>query len=195
MEPPGAGASWHEVRRWRKALRSLLIERRLAIPAADRADYSAAITAALLQHAPVRPGATLGFYWPMKGEFDPRPLARQLHGLGVNLALPVVVTANAPMQFRTWRPGTKMIPGIWNIPVPEQDDPVSPNVLLAPLVGFDKQRYRLGYGGGYFDRTLAASSPKPVTIGVGFDLCQIPSVFPQPHDQPMDLIVTESRAG
>ena len=80
---------------------------------------------------------------------------------------------------------------MWNIPTPQKRDIVIPHAVLAPLVGFDLECYRLGYGGGYFDRTLAALSPRPLAIGVGFELSRIRTIYPQPFDIPMDVVVTE----
>jgi 5-formyltetrahydrofolate cyclo-ligase len=191
--PAAAAQDWVEVRLWRKAKRTVLIERRLAMPAAERAARSEAITAALLQALPARPGALIGFYWPFKGEYDPRALVRLLHAQGMRLALPVVVQKARPVIFREWWPGIPMANGIWSIPVPAAGDPVAPDVLLVPVVGFDRQNYRLGYGGGYYDRTLAAAS-RPRTIGVGFELARIATIHPQPHDIPMDQVVTERTA-
>jgi len=109
------------------------------------------------------------------------------------LALPVVVEKAKPLIFREWWPGISMNHGVWNIPVPAAGEPVEPDALLVPVVGFDRRRYRLGYGGGYYDRTLAALSAKPRAVGVGFELSQLATIYPQPHDIPMDLIVTERR--
>lgn len=191
MPAASTAQEWEEVRLWRKAKRTVLIERRLAMPVAERAVRSKAITAALVQALPFRPGALIGFYWPFKGEYDPRPLARSLHARGTRLALPVVLEKAKPVIFREWWPGIPMTHGVWDIPVPEAGDPVAPDVLLVPLVGFDRQRYRLGYGGGYYDRTLAALPARPQAIGVGFELSQIATIHPQSHDIAMDLIVTE----
>ncbi|WP_424139678.1 5-formyltetrahydrofolate cyclo-ligase [Roseomonas chloroacetimidivorans] len=195
--PPETSAAqdWEEVRLWRKAKRAVLIERRLAMPAAVRSALSEAITAALPQTLSFAPGKLLGFYWPFKGEYDPRPLARCLHTKGVRLALPVVVEKAKPLVFREWWPGAPMTHGIWNIPVPAEGGPVTPDVLLVPLVGFDGQKYRVGYGGGYYDRTLATMPARPRTVGVGFELSRIATIHPQSHDIPMDIIVTEHRAG
>ncbi len=193
--PPAVDAAtvqdWEEVRLWRKAKRAVLIERRLAMSAEERAARSEAITAALARALPSCHGALIGFYWPFKGEYDPQPLARFLYGDGVRLALPVVVEKAKPLIFREWWPGMPMMHGVWNIPVPAGGKPVSPNVLLAPVVGFDGRGYRLGYGGGYYDRTLAALPAKPQLVGIGFELSRIVTIHPQPHDIPMDLIVTE----
>ena len=84
--------------------------------------------------------------------------------------------------------------GLWNIPVPAERRITSPGRRPAPLVGFDAARYRLGYGGGYFDRTLAAAQPRPIAIGVGYDFAALDTINPQPHDIPMDAVLTEQRA-
>jgi 5-formyltetrahydrofolate cyclo-ligase len=135
----------------------------------------------------------VGFYWPFKGEYDVLPIARSLHARGTKLALPVVVEKGQPLVFREWRPDARLVPGIWGIPVPADGGVVEPDALIVPLVGFDQDGYRLGYGGGYYDRTLAAMRKKPLTIGVGFELAALTTIHPQPHDIPMDAIVTEAR--
>ncbi len=140
-----------------------------------------------------RPVAVLGVYWPFQAEFDPRPLIGWLIGRGCVVALPAVVDKKGPLEYRTWRPGEELVDGAWNIPIPQSRNIVIPHAVLAPLVGFDRQCYRLGYGGGFFDRTLAALSPRPLAIGVGFELSQIETIHPQPFDVPMDIIVTEAR--
>lgn len=137
-------------------------------------------------------GRVVAGYWPIKGEADLRPWLGLLHGQGAVIALPVVVQVAAPLEFRRWHPGTAMERGIWNIPVPPAGaDSLRPEIALAPLVGWDCEGYRLGYGGGYFDRTLAATKPRPHVIGVGLQAARIGTIHPQPHDIPMDAIVTE----
>lgn len=190
-----AASDWPAVRRWRRAARTALIAQRLAVPHAERARRDAMIAALVERELERRGMRRLGFFWPFKGEFDPRPLARRLHARGVLLALPVVVASAAPLVFRPWAPGNRLVPGVWNIPVPAEGEPVTPDVLLVPLVGFDAGRYRLGYGGGYYDRTLTAMTPRPFVIGIGFALSRLASIHPQPHDIPMDLIVTEEGTG
>jgi len=185
---------WEEVRAWRKAKRPELIAERLAVPREERARRDAAITARIEEAVPELAGKCVGFYWPFKGEYDPRPLVQSLHGRGARLALPVVVEKARPMRFREWWPHMRMVPGIWNIPVPDEGEWVQPEALLVPLLGFDGRGYRLGYGGGYYDRTLAAMPEKPLAIGIGFEQSRLPTIHPQPHDVPMDLIITERQA-
>jgi 5-formyltetrahydrofolate cyclo-ligase len=182
--------AWEDVRLWRKAKRQALIAERVALPAAERAAASERITArleALLVGAP----QCVGFYWPFRGEFDPRPLVRSLHRRGISLALPVVVAKAQPLIFRPWWPRAPMALGVWNIPIPAEGEPVLPDLLLVPLVGFDGSRYRLGYGGGFYDRTIAAMPARPHTIGIGFASGRLRTIHPQSHDIPMDEIVAE----
>ncbi|MGA2343507.1 MAG: 5-formyltetrahydrofolate cyclo-ligase, partial [Steroidobacteraceae bacterium] len=106
-------------------------------------------------------------------------------------ALPVVVREAAPLEFWRFSPGVPMQTGVWSIPIPKQREVLAPDVVIAPLVGFDRAGYRLGYGGGYFDRTLAAASPRPFAVGLGFADSALETIYPQAHDIPMNLIVTE----
>lgn len=195
LDPSWLGLpDWEAVRAWRRAERARLIACRAAVPQAERQERDRRITTHLRAAVPDFAGRHIGFYWPFKGEYDVRPLIRALHREGARLALPVVVRRAAPMEFRPWRPGIRVAPGIWNIPVPAEGDPVLPDTLLVPLVGFDARGYRLGHGGGYYDRTLAAMPRRPRAIGIGFETLRLATIHPQPHDIPMDLIVTEAGA-
>ncbi len=176
---------------WRKRMREELIARRLAAPAQTRRDWSIAVSLLLLQGVPWREGMTIGFCWPYKGEYDARPLLRLLRDRGMKCALPVVEKRAQPLLFRYWAPGVAMRKGPLGIPYPTETAQVHPDILLIPLVGFGRVGDRLGYGGGYFDRTLASLEPQPLSIGVGFELAQLESTFPQAHDILMDAIVTE----
>ena len=98
----------------------------------------------------------------------------------------------APLAFRLWQPRRRLVPGVWNIPIPADGDEVSPDIVVAPVVGFDRAGYRLGYGGGFFDRTLASFLHRPLAVGVGYDAAAISTIYPLPHDVPMEAIVTES---
>jgi 5-formyltetrahydrofolate cyclo-ligase len=185
---------WDEVRRWRKARRAELTAERLAISRDDRARWDGALTALLERALPAPGSVSIGFYWPFKGEYDPRPLARSLRGRGAGLCLPVVAERARPLAFREWWPGMRMSPGVWNIPVPVEGEWLLPEVLLVLLLGFDGSGYRLGYGGGYYDRPLAAMPTKPLTIGIEYELLRLETIHPRPHDVSMELFVTEWRA-
>jgi 5-formyltetrahydrofolate cyclo-ligase len=179
------------VKLWRRGERERLIALRQALPADDRRRWGERIDAALRQVIVEIPGV-LGVYWPFRAEFDPRPLIEWAVAAGRGVALPVVVDKKGPLEYRAWRPGEPLVDGVWNIPVPEKRELVTPSVVLAPLVGFDGASYRLGYGGGYFDRTLAALSPRTSAIGVGFAMQELETIQPQPFDVPMDVIITET---
>ena len=178
---------------WRREQRRLLIARREAIDEETLACWRQAIDAHLESGFPGLAGATLGICWPHRQEYDARHLAARFRASGGRTALPVVVKPRAPLVFREWHPGVELVEGVLGIPYPVESPEVVPDAVLVPLVGFDSAGYRLGYGGGFFDRTLEAmrAMAKPLTIGVGFELCALESIFPQPHDQPMDWIVTE----
>jgi len=177
---------------WRKVMREELIARRMAVPTALRREWSLAISLMLMQALPVGAGAVVGFCWPFKGEYDARPLMRLLRQRGVRSALPVVMQRAEPLVFRHWEPGVPMKAGALGIAYPDGTEQVAPQLLLVPLVGFGRAGDRLGYGGGYFDRTLAAMEPRPLSIGVGFELARMETSFPQPHDVPLDAIATEA---
>ncbi|MBV8090501.1 MAG: 5-formyltetrahydrofolate cyclo-ligase [Alphaproteobacteria bacterium] len=181
-----------ELRAWRRSERQRLLAMRTAVPPPQRRLWGQEIENRLRELLSEQPSVILGAYWPFQAEFDPRPLVDWLIASGCSVALPAVVDKKGPLEYRAWRPGDKLVDGVWNIPVPERRDIVRPQAVLAPLVGFDRDCYRLGYGGGYFDRTLATLSPQPLAIGVGFELSLIETIYPQDFDVPMDLIVTEA---
>ncbi|WP_296372885.1 5-formyltetrahydrofolate cyclo-ligase [Yoonia sp.] len=184
-----------DVARWRRAERARLAALREGLGQAGRAQVSDRIVGHLvtvLADRGVGRGCVLSGYWPIKGEPDLRPALSDLHRTGVTIALPVVETRAAPLVFRRWTPQTRLVRGDWNIPVPPPEaDELVPDTALAPCLGWADGCYRLGWGGGYFDRTLAALSPRPLTIGVAFSAARLPTIFPQPHDIPLGLILTE----
>jgi 5,10-methenyltetrahydrofolate synthetase len=181
-----------DVARWRKAERERLRAERMALSVSARADWAQALIRHLDTLVGDPAGKVISGYWPIKGEADLRPWLTSLHERGAEVALPVVVERAAPLHFRRWHPGMAMERGNWNIPVPpESAGELRPGIALAPLVGWDRAGYRLGYGGGYFDRTLAALQPRPYVIAVGLQAAEVPTIFPQPHDIPMSVIVTE----
>jgi 5-formyltetrahydrofolate cyclo-ligase len=189
---------WIEIKAWRKARRQELIAERAAISPGRRHAWSDRITSALVAALPVSSGAVVGFCWPHKGEFDARFAVRHWRERGALAALPAVVEKTGPLQFRLWWPGAPMRKGVFDIPVPDGTEVVAPDIAIVPMNGFDGQGYRLGYGGGYFDRTLAALGRRVLAVGVAFEALRLDTIHPQPHDIPMDFVVTEAgiyRAG
>jgi 5,10-methenyltetrahydrofolate synthetase len=179
---------------FRAALRREKLAARLALAPAAHAALSAAIErhlAALL--LPLTP-QTLAFCAPVRGEFDARPLATRLIERGWHAAMPVVTAVKAPMSFHAWTPASPMSADRYGIPIPRNGATAIPDIVLLPLVAFDELGFRLGYGGGYFDRTLATMVPRPQAIGVGFELGQVPDIRPGVHDIGLDVVVTEAGA-
>ena len=183
---------WQHVKSWRKLARADLIARRTAVPLDRLRQWNAAITDSIEAGFPMLASMTIGFCWPFKNEFDARFLIRHFRDRGATAALPAVVEKAGPLQFRKWWPGAPMIPGVYDIPVPDGTELLVPDAAIVPMIGFDGGGYRLGYGGGYFDRTLAVADPRPLAIGVSFELGRLESITPQPHDIPMDFVVTEA---
>jgi len=184
--------SWPEVRSWRKKTRTELIARRVALDSALRRELNAAISAHIEVGFALLAGMTVGFCWPFQGEFDARFALRRFRDRGATAALPVVIAKATPLQFRAWWPGAPMKTGVYDIPFPDGTALVVPDAAIVPMNGFDAGGYRLGYGGGYFDRTLAATVPPPLAIGVSFEFARLATIHPQPHDIAMDFVVTEA---
>lgn len=180
-----------DVARWRKAERERLLTRRMAMAPALRSEHTAALIERLTTIVPPDE-RIVSLYWPIRGEPDLRDWMRQRCAAGGCVALPVATAHGVPLKFREWRPGAPMARGLWKIPHPAEGKEVQPQIVLAPLVGFDRQGFRLGYGGGFFDRTLAVLRPRPLVVGVGYAATAIETIYPQPHDIGMDWIVTGS---
>lgn len=180
-----------DISTWRKAERKRLIDARMAVAQDDRAARTAAIIAGLDKIVADVKDRVISLYWPFRGEPDLRPWMETVTARGGTCLLPVVVEQRKPLIFRSWRQGEPLERGVWNIPVPSAGAERLPDIVIAPLVGFDEGCYRLGYGGGFFDRTLAAMPVKPTVIGVGYGFQSMATIEPQWHDIPMDFIVTE----
>lgn len=181
-----------EITGWRKSQRARLLEVRRNMPLAERAALIEPLLANLRTVLEKLAFGSLGIYWPIQREVDVRPLADELcRRRGADLALPVVVQKGASLEYWKWQMGDPVERGFWNIPVPKERRLVEPDAVIAPLVGFH-DRYRLGYGGGYFDRTLGSAKVRPFAIGIGFEFSRLDAFVPQPHDVPMNVIVTES---
>lgn len=181
-----------ELAAWRRQQREHLLQRRLHAGGPQRRIWNDAITPLLRSLLPEAAGTIFGVYWPFKAEYAIRPLIRELHKRGGCPALPCVAVPKQPLEFRRWHPGVEMVRGVYDISVPKGTAVVTPEVLVIPLVGFDAAGFRLGYGGGYYDRTIASFRHRPLLIGVGYELSRLDTIYPQPHDIPMNHVVTEA---
>ena len=184
-------ASEADLNAWRKAERARLIEARMAMPLDEHKAASQAISDCLAARFPADSFTSLGGYWPFRREYDCIPLMRTVIAAGGKVALPVVIQKGQPLEFRPWTPESRMEAGVWNILHPAEGEPMKPAALLIPLVGFDRKGFRLGYGAGFYDRTIATYDAWPLRIGVGFDVSRLDDIHPHEHDIPMDFIVTE----
>ena len=186
------------VKAWRQGKRRELLLLRAALTPEERARKSEQVLSRVLagwdrdEFLSVK-GRIVGAYWPFRGEVDVLPLLDEVRRRGGEIALPVVVGRGRPLEFRRWQPGDPMHHGVYNIPYPAREDRVEPDLLVVALLGFDPACYRLGYGGGYYDRTLVAAARKPFTIGIGFELGRLATIHPQPYDVRLDRIVTEAQ--
>ena len=186
------------IRSEKRALRAVSLEARRAARADAAADAGERALDNFLGSIDTAPGTVVSGYWPVGEELDCRPLLHRLIVGGCVIGLPVVVAPGAPLTFRAWAPGAPMQAGAKGIPVPAGDAAaVSPSVLVVPLLAFDRSGYRLGYGGGYYDRTLAAlrDSGRPVVaVGFAYAAQQVAAVPHTAADQRLDWIVTEREA-
>ena len=173
-------------------LRQTLIKKRSALAADSRAQWNSAITANLLTWLERHPVSVLGVYWPIRGEPELDGAYSALAQKKVQLALPVVVTKNAPLAFACWKPGDPVVVDKYGIAVPPDPQFVNPDALLIPCVGFNEQGFRLGYGGGYYDRTLA-QAPRPKAIGIAYSCLQA-NFGADPHDIALDVLITEQES-
>jgi len=176
----------------RATLRRQCIAARVALPAAEHAALSTLLEAHLLTWLENIEPTLLGFCWPIRAEFDARPLILRLLARGWRAALPMIVAVDAPMIFRGWTPDSDLAIGRHGIHYPARGEAVRPDLLLLPVNAFDARGFRIGYGGGYFDRTLAAMAPRPLAVGVGFELARLADIGPRPHDIPLDAVATEA---
>src|SRR5881394_1933808 len=165
-----------QLKTWRKSERTRLIAARVALDATQLERLRLRMDAHLERAFPGLATARLAFCWPIKGEYDARHLARTLRERGALTALPVVVAAKQPLVFREWHPGVELAAGPLDIPYPAHSPEVVPNAVLLPMNGWDPAGYRLGYGGGFFDRTLASLAKKPVVIGVSYELARMDTI-------------------
>ncbi|KAA9004996.1 5-formyltetrahydrofolate cyclo-ligase [Histidinibacterium aquaticum] len=177
-----------DVARFRRAERARLVAAR-ALSTQERERATEALIDGLARIVTFEAGLSVAVYWPIRGEPDLRPWMRAADAAGARVLLPVVVEEQAPLEFRTWSPNCRMTRGYWNILEPADGETCVPDIVIAPLVGVDADLYRLGNGGGYYDRTLSQLEPRPRTIGVGFAECRLPTIYPMPWDIPMTEVL------
>lgn len=180
-----------ELSAWRKNERARLLRERDALAEDALSDLRRRIDHHLERTFPDLAKGTLAFCWPYRNEYDARHLAASLRRRGTTTALPVVVAPRSPLVFREWHPGVELARGPLGIPYPVGSREIDPDRVLLPMLGWDGAGYRLGYGGGFFDRTLAALTPKPQVIGVTYEQAFLKTIHPQEHDIPVDFVVTE----
>ena len=181
----------------KKALRERLVRERLHLD--DRLARAAALQDIMRIWLLGRPDTVIGAYWPIKGEFDPLPALHRWKEDGElmdeplrrRIGLPVIDKVHKTLSFHAWYPGCPMEDDAYGIPKPKDTELIVPTLLFVPCVGYGPGGYRLGYGGGYLDRTLAALPEQPLKIGVAFELSRMATIRPQGHDIAMDFIVTE----
>jgi len=190
-DPDKPGSEAEALRTWRRATREALIAARLALSPATLEAYRKRIDQHIEAGFPDLAAGVVAFCWPYRNEYDARFLARRLRDRGAVTVLPVVVAPRTPLVFRAWHPGVRLARGVYEIPYPAEGPAVHPTSVLVPMNAFDEAGYRLGYGGGFFDRTLATLVDRPRVIGVGYELARLPTIHPQPWDIPMDFVVTE----
>jgi len=176
---------------WRKSERERLIAARLELAQTQVDAWRERIDGFIERSFPGLARSRLAFCWPIKNEYDARHIARTLRARGALTALPVVVAPRQPLVFREWHPGVTLAKGALDIPYPVDSALVEPDAALLPMNGWDAMGYRLGYGGGFFDRTLASLARRPVTIGIAYESARLDTIHPQPWDIPMDYVVTE----
>ena len=182
----------------KRALRKQLVEQRLNMP--DRMQRCDLLQRVMRIWLVNRPDIVIGAYWPIKGEFDPLPALHRWKEDGElldepqprRIGLPVVDKKHQTLKFHAWFPGCYMEEDAYGIPKPKDTEVIVPTLLFVPCVGYGPGGFRLGYGGGFYDRTLATLQPKPYTVGLGFTNAFIGDMEPEPHDVPLDAILNDN---
>jgi 5-formyltetrahydrofolate cyclo-ligase len=177
-------------------LRRAAVAQRDALPPAERMAAALAIAERGLP-VEVMPGIVISGFSPLKSEINPLPLLRRLADAGAGLALPVVAGRGQPLIMRAWSFGAPLVSGVWGIREPTADAPeLFPDVLIVPLLAFDRRGHRIGYGAGYYDMTIARlRAMKPVAaVGIAFAAQEIAAVPATPRDARLDLVLTERGA-
>jgi 5-formyltetrahydrofolate cyclo-ligase len=191
---PAVTAALQDLAEQKRALRREAERLRALVPQDRQAKAPLTLAQAGLDFTGLRRGLVVSGFYPCRSEIDTLPLLARLDSEGWVTSLPAVRVERQPLVFRKWAPGEPTVPGVWSIPMPLEDAAeVEPDVLLVPLLAYDAMGHRLGYGGGFYDRTLAALRlRKPITaIGVGYVAQELPQVPHGPMDQKLDYVLTE----
>ena len=181
----------------KRTLRSAMLAWRSGLEEAERRAAADGLLATLRRERPIKTPAVVSGFWPIKEEIDIRPLLVELSNEGCQLALPVVQGKGLPLIFRAWRPGDPLEAGVFGTLQPSaKREVMEPDALIVPLLACDEEGWRLGYGGGFYDRTLAGlRAKKTITaVGVGFNDQLVPQVPHGPSDQRLDWLLTDKRA-
>jgi len=190
--PPGSKPRPPEPGAARGALRAKLLAARLAL--ADREVRSRVLADRLARWLRTMPVERLATYWPIRGEPDVMATITTWLAEDARRTVALPVVAGQLLEFAPWHPRMPMQAGAFGIQVPDTKERIKPQLLVIPCVGIDEQRYRLGYGSGFYDRTLARLAVRPSTVGICYDCGRVKSIDPQPHDIRLDLAITESGA-
>ena len=180
-----------ELAAWRKGERQRLLRERDELTQETLAEQRARMDIHIERAFPDLVHGVVAFCWPYRNEYDVRHLAAALRRRGAKTAMPVVVAPKTPLVFREWHPGVELVKGPLDIPYPVGSPELVPDNVLLPMLGWDGDGYRLGYGGAFFDRTLAALAKRPRVIGLAYEQAYLKTIHPQPHDIPVDFVVTE----
>jgi 5-formyltetrahydrofolate cyclo-ligase len=182
----------------RDARASAIARRAATVGRIDAAEAARRVTDRVLRTFALPSGTILSAFWSIGDEIEVQPLLHAAHALGCVCALPVVTAPRMPLTFRSWEPGTELTVSAFGIPEPGPERPVvTPDISIVPLLSFDREGYRLGYGGGFFDRTIAAMRSRPrmrpyIAAGVGFAGQEVARVPREPHDERLNWIITEA---
>jgi 5-formyltetrahydrofolate cyclo-ligase len=177
-------------RAYKKLQRARLIESRATL--VNRSELETRLQRRVADWLPQAGVHAVGFYFPMRGEPDLRAIMAAWIASDSRRVAALPVIDGKVLTFHAWTADAPMRAGDFGIPVPAHGRAVQPECLLVPCLGFDEQRFRLGYGGGYYDRTLTALIPFPLVVGIAFEAARLQTIDPQPYDIKMDVIITET---
>ncbi len=186
-----------EIESAKKSLREEVMKKRVAVHTQSRDRAAATVRDLFLQTLPLRPNMIVAGYWPLSGELDTTPLLNALAEKKYSVCLPVVTDHKDPLIFRAWNPGMTLTEGYSGTKVPPTSAPVQePDIIMVPLIAFDRAGYRLGYGGGFYDRTLNALRAERtiLAVGLGYGVQQVPIVPHDGGDAKLDWVVTDEAA-